>query len=122
MPAWQQAAEKRPVRLVSIPDSWRQLIQDKYDYLGEVTVPAGTYAGQDQPAVTVGPRTILVMRRDLTVDLAYVLAKALVEGKAELEANSTLGKAFDPRAVTEGVNTPFHVGALDYYREVGLSK
>ncbi|MHB1134846.1 MAG: TAXI family TRAP transporter solute-binding subunit, partial [Chloroflexota bacterium] len=120
--ALQQAAQQRPVRLLPVSDSWREQIQSRHSFFYDATIPAGTYQGQEQPVNTLGPRGILVGRRDLPVDLTYVLAKALVEGKDDLAARSPLGALFIPQEVTQRVETPFHVGAVDYYREAGLSK
>ncbi|MCL4466759.1 MAG: TAXI family TRAP transporter solute-binding subunit [Chloroflexi bacterium] len=118
----QQAAQQRPVRVVPIVPGWQQQARDRYPFLFGSVIPAGTYNGQDGPASTLGVRGILVARRDMPNDYAYELVKALVEGKDDLAARSPVGKLFDPKQVTQRISTPFHVGAVDYYREAGLSK
>jgi uncharacterized protein len=122
VPAWQQVAQQRPVRVLTLTPEYRQEVKDKYPYLFDTVIPAGTYNGQEGQIDTVGVRGILVVRRDMPNDYAYELAKALVEGKDDLAARSPAGQLFVPKQVTLRVGTPFHVGAITYYRDAGLSK
>ena len=91
VPAIQEAVKQRPARLISLSDDYRDLVQQRDGTLHDTTVPAGSYQGQEGPAETVGALGILVVRRDLPIDAAYTLAKALVEGRDDLAARDPSG-------------------------------
>ncbi len=117
---FQQAAEQRPVRLVPIDGAWRGLAEQRYPYFVDATVPPGVYGGQQAPVASVGVAVLLAARRNLPEQLAYDLARALVEGKDDVVARFPAGMPFVPREFTRGVNSPFHPAAVQYYDEQGL--
>ena len=96
-------------------------IQAKHPQLRRMTVPAGTYAGQDQPIDSVGLWSYVLTRADLPDDMAYRLARAIHRGEAKLAARLPQGR------YTTAANTAsevpraelLHPGAASYLREVG---
>ncbi len=93
----------------------------KHPYLRRMTVPAGTYAGQDTPIHSVGLWSFVLARADLPDDVAYRLARAVHRGEAELAAHLAQGR------YTTAANTAseapraelLHPGAARYLREIG---
>src|SRR5690606_17010143 len=57
-----------------------QLAKD-YPFYTEVTIPKGTYNGQDSDMTTAAVMAMLVVPKDLDEDLAYNLTKALFENR-----------------------------------------
>ncbi|HEV8307609.1 MAG TPA: TAXI family TRAP transporter solute-binding subunit [Methylomirabilota bacterium] len=97
-------------------------IQAKYPFLKTLTVPAGSYPGQDAPIVSVGSWSLILARPTLPDDVAYRLARALHRGEA------ALGRRLPQARETTAANTvaaapgadAIHPGALRYLREIGL--
>src|SRR3989441_3668314 len=59
-------------------------IQAKHAFLKPLTVPAGSYPGQDAPVASVGSWSFILARPTLAEDVAYRLARALHRGEAAL--------------------------------------
>jgi hypothetical protein len=97
-------------------------IQAKHPFLRTMTVPAGSYPGQDVPIVSVGSWSFILARPTLPDDVAYRLARALHRGEAAL--CQRLSQARETTAANTVVAAPrielIHPGVLRYLREVGL--
>ncbi len=99
-------------------------ITAKHGFVKTITMPAGSYPGQNEAVVSVGSWPFVLSRIDLPEDVAYRLARALHKGESALGARleqakeSTLGNtlAAVPR------QDLIHPGVLRYMREAGLLK
>ena len=106
-----------------IPPSSEQIRQilNKHPHLQEMTVPAGTYKGQQEDIHSVGLWSLILVRPDLDDDSAYRLARAIHRGHDDLVSRLPQGR------YTQAANTVkyvpaqrLHPGAAKYYREIGL--
>jgi uncharacterized protein len=101
-----------------------QRIQAKHPFLKTLTVPAGTYAGQTEPIVSVGSWSFVLARPALPDDVAYKLARALHKGEAAIAKR--LAQASETTAANTASAAPrrelIHPGALRYLTEIGLIK
>jgi TRAP transporter TAXI family solute receptor len=99
-------------------------IQAKHNFLKPMTVPAGSYAGQDLAIHSLGSWSYVLVRPTLDEDVAYRLARTLHQ------AETALGNALPQARETTAENTLaaapsvdlIHPGVLRYYREIGLVK
>src|SRR5207247_1767319 len=99
-------------------------IRDKHPFLKALTVPAGSYPGQDAEIHSVGSWSFILARPTLSDDIAYRLARALDR------AEDALGKKLPQARETTAANTLaaapsldlIHPGVLRYLREIGLAK
>ena len=57
-----------------------------------------------------------------TVDqsVAYQFTKALYEHRAKVAAKHPAGKAINPKNIVKDTGIPFHPGAIQYYKEIGI--
>ena len=97
-------------------------IRAKHPFLRELTIPAGSYPGQDVPITSVGSWSFVLARPSLPDEVAYRLARALHQGEAALgrrlpQARETT--AFNTVAAAPRVDL-IHPGVLRYLRETGL--
>ena len=96
----------------------------KHEFLKPLTLPAGSFPGQDHAVNSVGSWSFVMSRSDLEEALAYRLAKAIhmseaaiaarLPQAAETTARNTAAAAADPALL--------HPGVRRYLREVGLVK
>lgn len=97
-------------------------IQARHPFLKVLTVPAGSYPGQDAPIVSVGSWSFIMARPTLPDELAYRLARALHRGEAALAAR--LPQARETTAANTLASAPrpelLHAGVRRYLREIGL--
>ena len=87
------------------------------------TVPGTFYngaVGQDIPCLV--DTSVMIVRKGISDDDAYKLAKSLVEGHEELAAIQPTWKTLNPGTMTQNLVLPLHPGAEKYYREAGIIK
>jgi uncharacterized protein len=102
----------------------RTRIRAKHAFLKAMTVPAGSYPGQNAEIHSVGSWSFILARPTLEEDIAYRLARALNR------AEDALGKKLPQARETTAANTLaaapsadlIHPGTLRYLREIGLAR
>src|SRR5438876_3298400 len=99
-------------------------IRAKHAFLKALTVPAGSYPGQDAEIHSVGSWSFILARPTLSDDIAYRLARAL--HRAEDALANKLPQARETTAANTLAAAPsldlIHRGVLRYLREIGLAK
>jgi TRAP transporter TAXI family solute receptor len=92
--------------------------------LKPITMPAGSYPGQDAAIATVGSWSFVLARPGFTEDAAYRIARALHKGEAALGAK--LAQARETTAANTVAAAPraelIHPGVAKYLREAGVLK
>ena len=111
----------KPVYLVSIDDEHMAKLLDACPWYASLTIPAGTYNGFDEDAVTITVKCTLVCRADLDDDVAYELVSTIFENKEEIAGIHAKGAELDLNFATEGIAVPFAKGAAKYYAEKGIT-
>ena len=96
-------------------------ILGKHPHLKPMTVPAGTYKGQDKPINSVGLWSLILIRPNVSNEDAYQLARAIHQSQ------KPLAKRLKQAGYTKASNTVKHVpkdrihpGALKYFKEAKL--
>jgi len=96
-------------------------IQAKHPFLKPMTIPAGSYPGQDAAIASVGSWSFILAAPALPEDVAYRLARALHRGEADLARR--LPQARETTAANTAAAAPqpelIHPGVLRYLREIG---
>ena len=99
-------------------------IRAKRDYLKPLTIPAGSYQGQNAAIDSVGSWSFVLVRDTLPEDTAYRLARTLHGAEAAL--CKKLAQACETTAANTLAAAPsqelIHPGVLKYFREIGLVK
>ena len=97
-------------------------IRAKHPFLKAMSVPVGSYPGQEAPIESVGSWSFILARPTLDEDVAYRLARALHRGEAAL--GKRLAQARETTAANTAAAAPsrdlIHPGVLRYLREVGI--
>ena len=101
-------------------ETMAKMVEMGYDY---VTVDANTWNGQTEEIKTVGSQQVILVPTSLDYAVAYHMAKAVCENKADLASAVAAMSYFDPE--TAGTLTltgvPLHPGAAAYYEEMGYA-
>ncbi len=97
-----------------------KLCEQGYDY---VTVPAGTWNGQDVEIKTVGSQQCIIVSAEMDEEVAYQITKALCENRDILVNTSAVLANFDPAVAGSKALTgcELHPGAARYYKEMGYA-
>lgn len=107
------------IRLLSVADETTRLGDSLGEYFVTRSVPANTY-GFPFEVVTLGVRTILVVRRTVTEEVAYGLVRLLFETGDALQAVHPEAQRLDERSALETFPVDLHPGVRKYYREAKL--
>ena len=84
-----------------------------------VTIPAGTYPGQEEDVLTVGLPTTLFTTEEVSADLVYSIVKGVAENMERMHQVTDSYKALVPEKLMEGTGIALHAGAERYYKERG---
>lgn len=121
-PAIMDIASMHPIKLVSIEKEMIDKIRAEYPFFIEITIPAGTYQGQEEDIETVAVLATLVVHNDISEEIVYNLTKTMFEKQEELIKAHAKGAELDLNKAIEGFTIEIHPGAAKYYKEVGLMK
>ena len=115
-----ELAAMTPVKLITLDSDKIQYLIDKYGFYSSYEIPDGSYENIPGSCTTVSILATLACSADLDDALVYNLTKALFEGQAELAQANEKAKELDIEKAVTGVSVPFHPGAEQYYKEMGI--
>ncbi|MGE5551695.1 MAG: TAXI family TRAP transporter solute-binding subunit [Bacteroidota bacterium] len=116
--AIQDVAAQHKIRILDFSNQILKKLANEFKFFSSVTIPANTYKGQTRPVKTVAVKATLICRPDLDDELVYNLTKVLFENLGEV-GHAKAGEISLKGAVV-GVSTPFHPGALKYFKEMKI--
>lgn len=88
-----------------------------------LTVPAGSYPGQDTELVSVGSWSLVLCRPNLPEEAGYRLARALDRGREGIARRLPQGRETHPANTVAAVPPAWlHAGVARYLREAGYLK
>lgn len=112
-----------PFRLIGVTDEEWAKVSKILPGNVKMTIPAGSYTGQDKPIQTTGVVSGVGTTRDLmTVDTAYKLVKAYSQGFNEFvkPLHPMYAAVETPEDyIIETAKSPLHAGVIKYLREKG---
>lgn len=109
--------------LISFTDEQLDAICAKNPAYYRFTIPAGTYANQNEDIKTFAVANYLYCRTDMDEDAVYMFLKTLYENLEETQSiHNVLTTNFKLENCTDGMAVPLHPGAERYYKEVGALK
>jgi hypothetical protein len=95
-------------------------IQEKYPHLRPMSVPPGTYRGQDHRIESVGLWALILVRPDVSDDTVHRLARALHRSEPTLAARLQQGRYTTAENTANQVpRDRLHPGAVRYLKELG---
>ncbi len=95
----------------------------KHPHLRTMSVPAGTYNGQDAKIDSVGLWSLILVRPELPDEMVYRLARAIHRGEGALAERLQQGRYTTARDTAAQVPAEhLHPGTAHYYREAGFAR
>ncbi|MEZ5857478.1 MAG: TAXI family TRAP transporter solute-binding subunit [Geminicoccaceae bacterium] len=112
-------ASARDIRLLEISDDKFAAMRELNPGYSKLTIPAGSYPGQDADVDVIGYATHVIARCDLDPDVVYNILDGMVADKADLVSIVKVmdGTTLEVMAADTGV--PMHEGATRFYQEKG---
>lgn len=92
-----------------------------YPFFGPAVIPENTYRGQDQAfhCMNVGNMHLITSAGE-DEQTVYQFTRILYEHRQEVVQKHPAGKAINPKNVVKDTGTPFHPGAVRYFKEIGV--
>ncbi|MFL5182691.1 MAG: TAXI family TRAP transporter solute-binding subunit, partial [Microvirga sp.] len=105
------------------PDEIERILA-KHAFLKRLTLPAGSYPGQDQAIASVGSWSFVLARPTLDDAVAYRLARALHKGEASFAARLPQARETTAANTAAAVSSSdlLHPGVARYLREIGVMR
>lgn len=116
--AIQDIAAQHKIRILQFNEPMIRKLSTRYRFYSKVTIPANTYSGLAEETDTVAVKAILICRPGLDNDLVYNLTRSLYENVGQM--GHAKAKEIKLEQAKVGISTPFHPGALKYYKEKGI--
>ena len=86
----------------------------------ELTIPAGTYAGQSEDITTTSLPVVAYTTTKMDDDTAYLLTKTYWETKEGMAGDAAWWAGVSTEMLSN-ITTQIHPGAIRYYKEVGVA-
>ncbi len=120
-PAITELATSNDMTLVPIDGETADSILADCPYYTTLTIPAGTYPGQDEDVDTITIKATLIVSADADEDTVYNITKAIYDNAEDISAEHSKGAELTIENATSGMTAPFHSGAAKYYEEQGVT-
>ena len=115
-----ELATTNGVFLIPVDKELRDSIMEHCPYYAPMTIPAGTYPGQDAEVETITIKATMIVDADLDEDVVYQLTSAIFDHTEEISKENSKGEELSVENATSGITVPFHAGAARYYKEKGI--
>ena len=120
-PAIVQASTTMKVKFIPYDADAKAKLLEKYPFFGEATIPADKYTvlTEDFQGLNVGYMH-LITHENVDEETVYQVTKTLYENREAVVAIHPAGKAINPKNAVRQTGTPFHPGAIRFYKEAGI--
>ena len=120
-PAVTQAVTSQDIFFIPFDEAAKQSLFEKYPFFNAITIPADAYQGQTEPFASMNVGSMhLITAETVDENIVYEFTKTLYTHRAEVVKRHGAGRAINPKNVVKDTGTPFHPGAIRFYREIGI--
>jgi TRAP transporter TAXI family solute receptor len=115
-------AMSNDIVVVPVDDDKFAALSEQYGFYTQQVIPASTYNGMTEDVKTVAVMATYIVDKDLSEETVYQITKNIFENKDAITAAHAKGAELDVAKAVEGIpsETPFHAGALKYFKEAGV--
>ncbi len=116
-----QATTSSDMLLVPFDEEPRMQLVEEYPFYFNVPIPAGTYRGQDEEFAGLNCGSMhVIVHENMNEELAYEITRTIYENGERVAEKHPAGGFIRADNVVRNNGTPFHAGAVRYYREIGI--
>ncbi len=112
------------VRIIPISGSPVEALIAKHSYYAKSTIPASFYpnALNKEDIDSVGVKATLITSKNLDAKVVYAITKEVFENLESFKKLHPAYSVLTKENMLQGLSAPIHKGALQYYKEAGLTK
>lgn len=115
-----ELAESTDISIMQLDERTTAAMTGIYPGYYSMTIPAGTYRGQDEEVNTVGVKAVLTAEARVSSESVRAVTAALFENASSIKYTMTVPAPDIEFAVTD-IPCGFHQGAADYYSWNGVT-
>lgn len=116
-----QAAATMDLHFIPFDEAARAKLSADFLFFSPATIPAETYRGQSAEFAGLDVGSMhLITAANQDEQLVYDVTKMLWEQREQVVQKHPAGRAINPKNVIRDTGTPFHPGAIRFYREIGI--
>jgi TRAP transporter TAXI family solute receptor len=120
IPAVTQLCSTQDVVFIKLEDNIVDKLKE-YPFYFTVPVSADKYSDLEEDLVGINVGNMqLITHENVAEDVVYEFTKRMYENRDEIAQQHPAGKALNPKNIVRDTGTPFHAGAIKYYKEVGI--
>ena len=119
------AAQTNDIELINLgKDAESSGFLDKYPYFSRISIPPGTYRGVDYESPSFQDSALWVANSKVSADTVYKMLSEIYteQGLAHMRGQKKTFKNMSLNTGTQGVVTPWHPGAIRFWKEKGMMK
>jgi TRAP transporter TAXI family solute receptor len=113
-------ANSTDIKLVPLTDDFIARMRELNPGYAPVTIPAGSYPGQEEDVLAVGYATHVVARCDLDPEVVHGLLTEMWENREDLASIASAMKNTTLEGMAQDTGVPMHEGAERFYKEQGV--
>lgn len=106
--------------VLEVTDEQLEEINSIYNTWYRFVIPAGTYPGVDEEIHTIAMPNFLAGSVEMEEEDVYNLTKAIYENLDTVHSIHSSAKEVSLETALDGLPAPLHIGAYNYFVEVGL--
>ena len=117
------AAQTNDIDLIDLgKDAQNSGFYDQYPYFSQLSVPADTYKGVDHETPSFQDSALWVANSKVSEDTVYQMLSDIYSdaGLAHMKQQKKTFKNMSLKTGTQGVVTPWHPGAVKFWKEKGM--
>lgn len=115
-----ELAKQCDIKLLEIDNATSNKLKSAYSYI-DCKIPKNTYNGQNTDINTIGIKSVILVSDKLPNDKVKELAKLIFNNAEEIQLTVPADIDITEENAVKGINIPFHKGAIEYYKEKGIS-
>jgi TRAP transporter TAXI family solute receptor len=115
-------AMQRGAHLIPIDGPVAAELRREYPFVRSLTIPAGTYPGQNSDVATLGVERLLIASSRLDESLVHDLTRIFIETLPQMAASLHTSIRLTNLEQASATPIPLHEGAAQYYRERELRR
>ena len=121
-PAVEQAASTQNIIFIPFDESAKKSLFEKYPFFNPITIPMTAYERVlSEPFETMNVGSMhIITAENADEDMVYHFTKTLYEHRDEVVDAHPVGKTINEKNVVKDVGTPFHPGAIRFYKEIDI--
>jgi hypothetical protein len=119
-PVFKELSTTTPIDVLDLGPDGLKKVFDKYPFLSPITLPKNIYPGVEAGFDTIGGNVLMLSRRSLSDDAAYLVVKTFYDNLDAIKGDMRMLEENTLKEALKGIPIDVHPGAARYYKEKGL--